>query len=368
LSTPLVTGRYRVERPLGHGAMSTVDLARDVELDRPVALKRLAENLARDDELRARFQREARLAARLAHPNVVRIYDVGEDEDGRPFIAMEYVAGETLAELLARRGPLPPDEVAELGVQACHALAAAHDAGLVHRDVKPQNLLLRRDGVLKLSDFGVAFGLEGTRLTMAGTVLGTAAYLAPEQARGEEVTAAADVYGLGAVLYELLTGRPPRNPTTIAELSATAAIPTPQDAPPKLARIVMRCLAGDPADRPASAAEIAVELAATLPERETLPLPDHPSRRTTQITATQIKATRIKAPPRAARARPRLALLLAAAAAVAVVVGVVALLSTGGGAPAKPAKPAPKVARIPQPPTAQQEAQELAAWLRRYSR
>jgi hypothetical protein len=125
----------------------------------------------------------------------------------------------------------------------------------------------------------------------------------------------------------------------------------------------MRCLAGDPADRPASAAEIAVELAATLPERETLPLPDHPSRRTTQI-----KATRIKAPPRAARARPRLALLLAAAAAVAVVVGVVALLSTGGGAPAKPAKPAPKVARIPQPPTAQQEAQELAAWLRRYSR
>jgi serine/threonine-protein kinase len=358
LSTPLVTGRYRVERPLGHGAMSTVDLARDVELDRPVALKRLAENLARDDELRARFQREARLAARLAHPNVVRIYDVGEDEDGRPFIAMEYVAGETLAELLARRGPLPPDEVAELGVQACHALAAAHGAGLVHRDVKPQNLLLRRDGVLKLGDFGVAFGLEGTRLTMAGTVLGTAAYLAPEQARGEEVTAAADVYGLGAVLYELLTGRPPRNPATIAELSTTDAIPMPQDAPATLARIVMRCLADDPADRPASAAEVAVELAATLPERATLPLPDHPSLR-----ATQIKAP----PPRAARPRPRLALLLAAAAAVAVVAGIVAALSTGGGTPAKPPPP-PKVARIPQPPTAQQEAQALAAWLRRYSR
>ena len=112
----MVAGRYELERPLGHGAMAVVDLARDVELDRPVALKRLAENLARDDDLRARFLREARLAARLAHPNVVHVYDVGED-DGRPFIAMEYVDGETLAELVARRGPLPPDEAAELGIQ-----------------------------------------------------------------------------------------------------------------------------------------------------------------------------------------------------------------------------------------------------------
>ena len=351
-------GRYRVERPLGHGAMSTVDLARDVELDREVALKRLAENLARDDDLRARFQREARLAARLAHPNVIQIYDVGEDDDGRPFIAMEYVAGETLAELVARRGPLPPNEAAELGVQACRALAAAHEAGLVHRDVKPQNLLLRSDGVLKLGDFGVAFGLEGTRLTMAGTVLGTAAYFAPEQARGEEVTAAADVYGVGAVLYELLTGRPPRNPTTLAELSENSAIPVPQGAPPELARLVMSCLAAAPTDRPASAAELAGELAATLPERQTLPLPDHPS----------LRATQIKAPaPRAAGTRPRPALLLAAAAAVAVTAGVIAALSAGGGSSAKPA-PAPKVTGIPQAPTAQQEAQALAAWLRRYSR
>src|SRR5437764_2313190 len=144
--------------------MAVVDLARDVELGRPVALKRLAENLARDDDLRARFVREARLAGRLAHPNVVRIYDVGE-ADGRPFIAMEHVDGETVADLLARRGRLPPAEVAELGVQACRALGAAHEAGLVHRDVKPQNLLLGRDGVLKLSDFGIAFGLEGTQLT-----------------------------------------------------------------------------------------------------------------------------------------------------------------------------------------------------------
>src|SRR5262249_9436 len=157
-------------RPLGHGAMALVELAQDIELDRPVALKRLADNLARDDEVRARFLREARLAARLSHPNIVRIYDVG-DVDGVPFIAMEYVDGAALAELLARRGVLREREAATLGAQLFRALAAAHDAGLVHRDVKPQNLLLGKSGLLKLSDFGVAVGLGGTRLTLAGTVL-----------------------------------------------------------------------------------------------------------------------------------------------------------------------------------------------------
>ncbi|MDX6467752.1 MAG: eukaryotic-like serine/threonine-protein kinase [Gaiellaceae bacterium] len=365
MSAQLITGRYRVERPLGHGAMSTVDLALDLQLDREVALKRLAENLARDDDLRARFQREARLAARLAHPNVVRIYDVGEDDDGRPFIAMEYVEGETLAEAVARRGPLPPREVAELGIQACRALAAAHEAGLVHRDVKPQNLLLRSDGVLKLGDFGVAVGLEGTRLTMVGTVLGTAAYLAPEQARGEEVTAAADVYGLGAVLYELLTGTPPRTPATLAELTKATVIPVPRDAPPELARVVMRCLAAEPNDRPASAAELAGELAATNPDAQTLPLPGHPSLRATEIIA---PAPRARAAGASARRRPRTAVILAAAAAVAVLAGVIAALASGGGSPAKPPPaPAPKVSGIPTAPTPQQEARDLAAWLRRYS-
>lgn len=169
-ATTRVAGRYDLVRPLGHGAMATVDLARDAELDRPVALKWLAENLARDEDLRRRFLREARLAARLAHPNVVRVFDVGEDE-GRPFIAMEYVEGETLADHLARRGPLPAFEVAALGLQMCAGLAAVHAAGLVHRDVKPQNLLLAIDGLLKLGDFGIAAGAEGTRLTLAGTVL-----------------------------------------------------------------------------------------------------------------------------------------------------------------------------------------------------
>ena len=351
-----VAGRYEIERALGHGAMAVVDLARDVELERHVALKRLAENLSRDDELHARFLREARLAARLSHPNVVRVYDVG-DEGGRPFIAMEYVDGETLAELVARRGPLPPDEVAELGVQICRGLAAAHAAGLVHRDVKPQNLLLRRDGVLKLGDFGIAFGAEGTRLTMAGTVLGTAAYLAPEQARGEEVTAAADVYGVGAVLYELLTGVPPRSPGSLAELAGAAPIPPPVGAPSALADVVMRCLDPQPHRRPASAAEVARRLAATLPDAQTLPLPEDPSRRATEITAR----------PRERR-RVRPAVALAAIAVGAIVGGVGAAVATRGGGGTPTPVHAPPVAPVPHAETAEQQAQSLAAWLTRHSR
>ena len=354
----MVAGRYELVRPLGHGAMAVVDLARDVDLDRPVALKRLAENLARDDELRARFVREARLAARLAHPNVVQIYDVGED-DGRPFMAMEYVDGETLAELVARSGPLAPDEAARLGVQICRGLAAAHAAGLVHRDVKPQNLLLRRDGVLKLGDFGIAFGLEGTRLTMAGTVLGTAAYLAPEQARGEEVTAAADVYGVGAVMVELLTGRPPRAPSSLAELTTATAIEPPAEAPPALAEIVMRCLAQEPVLRPASAADVARELAATLPEAETLPLPTPPSQRATEIMAPSRSRERW-------RVRPVVA--LAAIAVGAICGGVGAAIATNGGDSKPPPATVARVAPVRHATTAQQQAQNLAAWLSRYSR
>src|SRR5690242_6852289 len=283
-----VAGRYELVRPLGHGAMATVDLAHDAELDRPVALKRLAENLARDEDLRRRFVREARLAARLAHPNVVRVFDVGEDE-GRPFIAMEYVEGRTLAELVALRGPLPAAEVATLGVQMCAALAAAHAAGLVHRDVKPQNLILGSDGVLKLGDFGIAVGHEGTRLTLEGTVLGTAGYLAPEQARGEQVTAAADIYAVGAVLYELLTGEPSRSASTLADLGAAGGFDPPDvaarapAAPPDLVAAVAECLSVRPEDRPRSAAALARRLAPGAAEAQTLPLPADPSQRATEI-------------------------------------------------------------------------------------
>jgi serine/threonine-protein kinase len=330
--------------------MAVVDLTRDIELDRPVALKRLAENLARDEDLRRRFLREARLAARLAHPNVVRVFDVGDD-DGRPFIAMEYVEGETLAELLARRGRLRPSEVASLGVQACAALAAAHAAGLVHRDVKPQNLLLGADGSLRLGDFGIAFGHEGTQLTLVGTVLGTAGYLAPEQARGEQVTAAADIYAVGAVLYELLTGEPVRSPGSLAELGAPDSVHPPDlagrvpDAPVELVAAVTACLSFRPEDRPSSAAALARLLAPAASEAETLSLPADPARRATEILApTQVRPRR----PAARRLTAGAALVAAAVAGL-----VVAVLLSTGGSPAGPAsrRPPAEVAPSSRPRT-----------------
>ena len=362
-----VAGRYELVRPLGHGAMATVDLAQDVELERPVALKRLAENLARDEDLQRRFLREARLAARLSHPNVVRVFDVGED-DGRPFIAMEYVEGETLAELVAQRAPLPAAEAARLGTQMCAGLAAAHAAGLVHRDVKPQNLLLRTDGVLKLGDFGIAAGHEGTRLTLAGTVLGTAGYLAPEQARGEEVTAAADIYAVGAVLYELLTGEPSRTAGSLAELGSedgfgppdlAARVPT---APRELVAAVNACLSARPEDRPPSAAALARLLAPVASEAETVSLPTDPAQRATEILARPDR-------PRTRWAGRRLAAIavLVVAAAAGLVAAVA--LSGGGGNASPPPSSTSQTVTPPAPATnVADQARNIETWLRQHSR
>lgn len=320
----VLAGRYEIERPLGHGAMAIVDLARDRELGRHVALKQLAENLARDPDFRGRFLREGKLAAQLNHPNIVRVFDVGE-ADGRPYIAMEHIDGETVADLIARRGSVPTAQAADIGAQAARALAAAHAAGLVHRDVKPHNLLLRRDGVLKLGDFGIALGLEGTRLTMTGTVLGTAAYLAPEQARAEQVTSAADVYALGLVLVELLTGSPDRSARIHGPIGATIA----------------RCLAIDPRLRP-SAAELERELRGGQPVAAPTEVIRRPRRR-------------------------RAPVLLAGAAAIAIVAGIAAALSSGSTP--RPAPPRPvHITPVPSAPTAQEQARDLAAWLVRYSR
>jgi serine/threonine-protein kinase len=228
-----------------------------------------------------------------------------------------------------------------------------HRAGLVHRDVKPQNLLLRKDGQLKLGDFGIAFGVDGTRLTAAGTVLGTAAYLAPEQARGEDVTAAADIYATGAVLYELLTGRPPRAPATLADLVDATEISPPAGAPPAVARIVMHCLAVAPGDRPASIADVAHELGATLPSATTVSLPERPPQRRA-------------APPRSRRLR----VLLLVAAVLAIAGGIAAAIATSGGGGSSPSHSTPPPQVVPVQPGANAEAgaRNLAAWLQRYSR
>ena len=333
-------GRYRLERPLGHGGMASVYLAHDAELDRPVAVKLLAESLAGDTAFRQRFLREARLAARLSHPNVVAVFDAGEADGGRPYIVMEYVEGTTLE----GRGPLPPAEGVALAVQACHGLAHAHAAGLVHRDVKPHNLLLRSDGTLKVADFGIARAAEATALTQVGTVLGTAAYLAPEQAAGEEVTAAADVYSLGAVLYELLTGRPPYEPASLADLADRPEIRPVSELAPDVPRhvedAVMRSLARNPAYRPASAGELARELG------------DQPT-----------AATRAAPALPARRSRRRWWLAVPAAAAIGAVVAGVVLATSDDSKP--PPRPAPAAVRpIPPGANAQEQARNVAAWLR----
>jgi tRNA A-37 threonylcarbamoyl transferase component Bud32 len=201
-------GRYQLRSLLGVGGMARVYLATDRVLQRQVAVKVLSPPDAQDPAVVERFRREARAAARLSHPNVVAVFDSGSDA-GQHYLVMEYVAGESLAELLARQGSLAPQRAVELAIQVCAALAAAHAKGLVHRDVKPANVLLDGDGRVKVTDFGIAKATAADTLTGSGVVLGTAAYLAPEQAQGGPVDARSDLYALGCVLYELLTGAPP---------------------------------------------------------------------------------------------------------------------------------------------------------------
>jgi eukaryotic-like serine/threonine-protein kinase len=350
------TKRYRRVRLLGHGGMATVELARDTELDRPVAIKRLAENLAANEEYKQRFLREARLAARLSHPNIVAVYDAGA-ENGIPYIVMEYVEGETVSDLFRRRGRVGPAEAVALALQACSGLETAHDAGLVHRDIKPQNLLITPDGTLKIADFGIARSLDGTQLTQVGTVLGTAGYLAPEQAAGEPVTAAADIYALGAVLYELLTGRPPYEANSLAELFAkqTEGSITPlrelaPAAPTRLEDAVMHALARAPKYRPESAAAFAAEPAATPNAVTTLDrslAPTKPMRR--------VRSSWGRAEPRRRRW-----VLSAAAIFAAALAALILALSLGGGSTKSPTPAAPPST---SGSTAQQ-ARAFSAWLR----
>jgi eukaryotic-like serine/threonine-protein kinase len=264
----LLADRYELAETLGAGGMARVVAAYDRRLRRRVAIKLVREELTADPTSRERLLREARAAAGLQHPNTVAVHDVGE-QDGQAYIVLELVEGGTLADRLRERGPLPAAEVAAIGAAVLAALQAAHERGLVHRDVKPANVLLPAAGGVKLADFGIAKALDAVTadLTATGQVLGTPRYLAPEQVAGRPATPASDLYSLGAVLYECLAGQPPFDAeTAIAVALAHQQQPVPPlaeravDAPVTLTRAIERALAKDPDQRPADAARMREDL------------------------------------------------------------------------------------------------------------
>ena len=261
-----IAGRYVIERRLGAGGMSTVFMAKDTVLERPVAVKLLAEHLADDQDFVYRFRREALSAAKLQHPNIVQVFDSGQDPASeRHYIVMEYVDGPSAADMLRERKQLEIDETVKLVRDACHGLEYAHRAGVVHRDVKPGNLLFAEEmGATKLADFGIAKAAEQTRITQVGSVLGTAAYLSPEQARGEEAGPASDIYSLGVCAYQFLTGRLPHEYASLTELAlkqqSDPVAPLTDyrpEVPPELDDAVRLALEREPAARYSNALEMA---------------------------------------------------------------------------------------------------------------
>ena len=264
MTDELFADRYRLERRLGAGGMSTVELAFDSRLERYVAVKLLAEHLAQDSNFVARFRREALSAARLVHPNVVQVFDFGLDEaTDRQFIVMEFVDGQSCAEILRDEGHLGPDEAVGILTQACRGLDYAHRNGVVHRDVKPGNLLRNGDDVIKLADFGIAKAAEQSDITKVGSVVGTAAYLSPEQARGEAAGPASDLYALGVVSYQLMAGRLPYEAASLTDLARQQDTGPPQplhelnrDVPPALSAAVLRALEHAADDRYRDAREM----------------------------------------------------------------------------------------------------------------
>ncbi|MDI1462608.1 serine/threonine-protein kinase [Catellatospora sp. KI3] len=313
-------GRYELATLIARGGMGEVWRAQDTVLGRQVAVKVLLPNLAADPGFSARFRAEARAMAALSHPGIVEIYDYGQ-ADGIAYLVMQFVEGESLSSLVRRAGPVEPGHAMRLMAQAARAIHAAHLQGIVHRDVKPANLLLRADGRLALTDFGIARIVAGDRLTATGEIHGTASYLAPEQVTGEEITATTDVYALGVVAYELLTGRRPFTGDTPLSVALQHVHepppPLPPDVPEPVRDLVARALAKEPADRWPTAAALAhaAESAATV-----------------RTTAARHSATRAQTGGDPAGRRPLVLVAAVAAAAVAAAV-TFALWPTGDGDP-----------------------------------
>jgi hypothetical protein len=308
--------------------MADVFLTHDEVLDRDVALKLLKDQYAEDEEFVERFKREAQSAAALSHPNIVSIFDRGESEDGTYYIAMEYLPGGTLKDRILKRGALPPQVAAEVALQTAEALQAAHKRGIIHRDIKPRNILVAESGDVKVTDFGIARAADATTTSHLGDILGTAKYMSPEQAMGEPVGPASDLYSLGIVLYEMLTGRVPFEAETPADVSvkhADGLLPYPREVNPEVPEamdaLVMRLLASDPGDRYGSASELIEELRRV---RDGLPpLSTSGDEETTAALAAPVLPTPGSTGP---RRRSRLSWTLAA------FVALIALLAAVGGA------------------------------------
>jgi beta-lactam-binding protein with PASTA domain len=298
----LVDNRYRLVRPLGSGGMADVFLAHDSILDRNVALKVMSTRYASDDEFVERFKREAQSAAALSHPNIVSIFDRGASEDGTYYIAMEYLPGGTLKDRIMRKGALPARTAAAVALQIAEALQAAHERGVIHRDIKPHNILITESGDVKVTDFGIARAASSSTMTRTGSILGTAHYISPEQAMGEHVGPSSDLYSLGVVLYEMLTGELPYDadtPLGIAMKHVNGHLRQPKEVNPSVPAginaITCRLLAKDPEDRYASDAELIEDL-----ERVATGL--GPASATTEMMATRAMPaatalTRVDPPP-----------------------------------------------------------------------